>query len=45
MKQEKDLYEGLKEAFMWYKDNEDKVNKKPLFEFIDNTLERQFIEV
>ena len=40
MKQEKDLYEGLKEAFMWYKDNEDKVNKKPLFEFIDNTLER-----
>lgn len=40
MKQEKDLYEGLKEAFLWYKDNADKDNKKPLFEFIDNTLER-----
>lgn len=40
MKREKDLYEGLKEAFMWYKDNKNEVNKKPLFEFIDNTLER-----
>lgn len=38
MKREKDLYEGLMEAFMWYKDNEDKVNKKPLLEYIDNTL-------
>ena len=38
MKREKDLYEGLKEAFLWYKDNPDKVNKKPFFEFIDNTL-------
>lgn len=39
MKQEKDLYEGLKESFLWYKDNKNKVNKKPLLEFIDNTLE------
>ena len=34
MPNEKDLYEGLNEAFMWYKDNSDKVNKKPYFEFI-----------
>lgn len=39
MKQEKDLYEGLQEAFLWYIDNKNEVNKKPLFEFIDNTLE------
>lgn len=38
MQDEKDLYEGLKEAFFWYKDNEDKVNKKPLLAFIDETL-------
>ena len=40
MPKEKDLCEGLKEAFMWYKDNSDKVNKKPYFEFIDDTLLR-----
>lgn len=40
MQQEKDLYEGLKESFLWYKDNMDKVNKKPFFEFIDSTLAR-----
>ena len=34
----KDLYEGLKEAFIWYKDNSDKVNKKPYIEFIENEL-------
>lgn len=33
-----DLQEGLKEAFAWYKDNQDKVNKKPYFEFIDHYL-------
>ncbi|MBE5926349.1 MAG: NAD-dependent epimerase/dehydratase family protein [Lachnospiraceae bacterium] len=35
---EKDLYEGLKEAFTWYKDNSGKVNKKPYIEFIDSEL-------
>ena len=35
---DKDMYEGLAEAFVWYKDNEDKVNKKPFFEFIDETF-------
>ena len=39
MPDEKDLCEGLKEAFAWYKDNSDKVNKKPYFEFIDNAFE------
>lgn len=38
MPNEKDLYEGLTEAYMWYKDNSDKVNKKPFFEFIDHTF-------
>lgn len=38
MPDEKDLYEGLREAFMWYKDNQDKVNKKPYIEFIDSEL-------
>ena len=35
---EKDLAEGLKEAFAWYQGNSDQVNKKPFFEFIDRTL-------
>lgn len=38
MADEKSLLEGLREAFVWYKDNSDKVNKKPYFEFIDDTL-------
>ena len=38
MPEEKDFYEGLMEAFMWYKDNSDKVNKRPYIEFIDNEL-------
>lgn len=38
MPNEKDLYEGLKETFTWYKDNSDKVNKKPYIEFIDHTF-------
>lgn len=35
---EKDLYQGLQESFMWYKDHSDAVNKKPYIEFIDSTL-------
>ncbi|MCM1500616.1 MAG: NAD-dependent epimerase/dehydratase family protein [Clostridium sp.] len=38
MPDEKDLGEGLREAFAWYKDNSDKVHKKPFFAFIDNTF-------
>lgn len=38
MPDEKDLYKGLEESFMWYRGNSDKVNKKPFFEFIDSTL-------
>ena len=38
MPDEKDLYEGLKEAFTWYRDNLDKVNKRPYIEFIDHTF-------
>ena len=34
----KPLSEGLKEAFDWYKDNADKVNKKPLMEYIDKNI-------
>ena len=33
-----DMEEGLKEAFEWYKDNQDKVNKRPYFEYIDEHL-------
>lgn len=35
---DKDMREGLEEAFEWYKDNEEKVNKKPFFKFIDETF-------
>ena len=38
MQTEKNLRKGLEEAFEWYKLNQDKVNKKPLIEFIDNNL-------
>lgn len=38
MPEEKDIAEGVKEAFVWYKDNMDKVMKKPLMEYIDQTL-------
>lgn len=34
----KPLEEGLKDAFMWYKDNQDNVNKKPYIQFIDENL-------
>ncbi len=37
----KDLERGLKEAFQWYKDNEDKVIKKPYFDYIDNNLAKR----
>ena len=32
------LEEGLKEAFLWYKDHQSEVNKKPYLEFIDEHL-------
>ena len=38
MKTEKDLYDGLKEAFEWYVSNQEKVNRKPLIDFIDENL-------
>lgn len=34
----KPLYDGLKESFDWYKNNSDKVIKKPFFDYIDNYL-------
>lgn len=34
----KTLYEGLKEAFAWYKSNTDKVNKKPYINYIDKNF-------
>lgn len=34
----KSLKEGLEEAFEWYKDNMDKVVKKPFIEYIDNNF-------
>ncbi len=33
-----DLEAGLKEAWEWYRENGDKVNRKPYFEFIDGEL-------
>ncbi len=33
-----DLETGLKEAWEWYRENGDKVNRKPYFEFIDGEL-------
>jgi len=34
----KPLKEGLKEAYEWYRNNMDKVIKKPFIEYIDNNL-------
>lgn len=34
----KPMKEGLKEAFEWYRNNMEKVNKKPFIEYIDNNL-------
>ena len=38
MPETKPLDEGLKEAFEWYKNNTDKVIKKPFFDYIDKNL-------
>ena len=38
MQEVKPLYEGLQEAFDWYRNHPDKVNKKPFFEFIDKNF-------
>lgn len=35
-----DLKAGLREAFEWYKNNADQVNKKPYFEYIEENLEK-----
>ena len=32
------MYQGLKESFDWYKNNTDKVNKKPYIDYIENEL-------
>lgn len=32
------LYDGLKDSFEWYKNNPDKVIRKPFLEYIDNNL-------
>ena len=41
MMETESLTDGFKEAFDWYKENQDKVNKKPYFEFIDENLIKQ----
>lgn len=33
-----DMFNGLRQCFEWYLENQDKVNKKPYFEFIDENL-------
>jgi nucleoside-diphosphate-sugar epimerase len=38
MPETKALKDGLKEAYDWYANNPDKVNKKPFMEFIDNNF-------
>lgn len=38
MPEVKTLSEGLREAFEWYRDNSDKVNKKPFVEYIEAQL-------
>lgn len=38
MKDTKELYDGLKEAFEWYKYNSDKINRKPFLDYIDHNL-------
>ena len=34
----KSMFDGLKEAFEWYKDNKDKVNSKLYMEYIDSNI-------
>jgi len=38
MEDVKPLDQGLKESFVWYMDNRDKVNKKPFIRYIDSTF-------
>ena len=38
MPETKPIYEGLQEAFEWYKNNAHQVNKKPFFDYIDKNL-------
>lgn len=38
IKETMDMEKGLKEAYEWYKDNQDKVNKRPYFEYMDEHL-------
>lgn len=38
MQDVKPLYDGLKEAFEWYINNSEEVNKKPFLDYIDNNL-------
>ena len=40
MNDTKSLHDGLKDAFVWYKYNSDKVNKKTYLNYIDNNLIR-----
>ena len=40
MPETKSLKEGLEEAYTWYKENADKVVKKPLIQFIDENLKK-----
>lgn len=38
MQETKPLYEGLRESFDWYKNNSDKVLKKPFIDYIDKNI-------
>lgn len=38
MSEVKTIYDGLSEAFEWYINNQNQVNKKPLIDFIDRNL-------
>lgn len=38
MQDTKPMLEGLKESFEWYKNNTEKVNRKPYFDYIDKKL-------
>lgn len=35
-----DLKSGLKEAYKWYKNNKEKVNRNPLIDYIDKEFAR-----
>ena len=38
MPEEKDLFQGLRESFAWYRENGDQLNRKPYLQYIDSTL-------